>query len=67
MLERKLQTAGQEHCGLPLLQAHMPPTLTHQQGISDEENGGVVACQVPVALLSVKFDCKASGVSHCVC
>ena len=50
----------------PIL-AHTPPTSTHQQGIPDEENGGVVACQVPVALISVKLDCKASRVSHCVC
>lgn len=37
---------------------------THQQGVPDEENGGVVASQVPVALFSVKLDCKASWISH---
>lgn len=42
-------------------------TPTHQQGIPDEENGGVVTSQVPVTLLRVKLDCKASGVSHRVC
>lgn len=40
---------------------------THQEGISDEENGGVVASQVPVALFSVKLDRKASWISHGVC
>lgn len=45
----------------------MYSTPTHQQGIPDEENGGVVASQVPVALLRVKLDCKASWISHCVC
>lgn len=37
---------------------------THQQGVPDEKNGGVVASQVPVALFSVKLDCKASWISH---
>lgn len=40
---------------------------THQEGIPDEENGGVVASQVPVALFSVKLDRKASWISHGVC
>lgn len=40
---------------------------THQEGISDEENGGVVASQVPVALFTVKLDRKASWISHGVC
>lgn len=39
-------------------------TPTHQQGIPDEENGGVVTSQVPVTLLRVELDCKASGISH---
>lgn len=50
----------------PIL-AHTPPRPTHQQGIPDEKNGGVVARQVPVAFISVKLDCEASRVSHCVC
>lgn len=37
---------------------------THQESIPDEENGGVVASQVPVALFSVKLDRKASWISH---
>lgn len=40
---------------------------THQESIPDEENGGVVASQVPVALFSVKLDRKASWISHGVC
>lgn len=44
--------------------AHTSATPTHQKGIPDKENGSVVACQVPVSLLSVKLDSKASGVSH---
>lgn len=40
---------------------------TYQQGIPDEENGGVVASHVPVSLFSVKLDCKATWISHGVC
>lgn len=40
---------------------------TDQQGVLDEENRGVVASQVPVALLGVELDSKASRVPHRVC
>lgn len=43
------------------------PPATDQQGVLDEENGGVVSSQVPVALLGVELDSKASRVSHRVC
>lgn len=52
---------------LVLKTAHSQPTPAHQQGILDEKNRGVVACQVPVAFITVELDCEASRVSHCIC
>ena len=41
--------------------------LTHQQGVSDEEDGRVVARQVPVSLVRVELYCKAAWVPHRIC
>lgn len=40
--------------------------LSHQKCIPDEEDGCVIACQVPVALFSVEFHCKTSRVPDCI-
>lgn len=37
-----------------------------KNGISDEENGGIVAHQIPNAILSVELHCKPSRIACCV-
>ena len=46
--------------GVPLLGVD---EVGEHQGVADEEDGGVVAHQVPVALLGVELDGKASWVT----
>ena len=46
--------------GVPLLGVD---EVGEHQGVADEEDGGVVAHQVPVALLSVELDGEASGIT----
>ena len=38
-----------------------------QNGVTDEEDGRVIADQVPVAFLSVELDSESPRISNCVC
>ena len=46
--------------GVPLL---CVDKVGEHEGVANEENGGVIAHQVPVALLGVELDSKASWIA----
>lgn len=41
--------------------------VPHQKRIPDKEDGGVVSCKIPVALIGVELHCKTSRISDGVC
>jgi hypothetical protein len=40
--------------------------MTYKDGVPNEEDGGVVSNQVPVSLLSVELDSKATRITNSV-
>ena len=54
---------------LTLLSALVEATRTqmaYKDGVPNEEDGGVVSNQIPVSLLSVKLDSKATRITNSV-